>query len=59
MPAVQYRARTNRAHTRACAQRQPTNTHNTARAEEKRDRKEEQEREREEVRRGTGKWKGR
>ena len=43
MPEVQYRAR-NRAHTRASTQRQPTSTHNTARAEEKRDEKEEKER---------------
>ena len=41
MPAIQYRARTNRAHTQASTPRRPTSTHNTARVEEKRDGKEE------------------
>ena len=43
-PAIPYRAHTNRAHTQARAPRQPTSTHNTARAEEKRDEKEGKER---------------
>ena len=43
MPAILYCARTNRAREQAGAPRQPTSTHDTARAEEKRDRKEEEE----------------
>ena len=39
MPAVQYRARTDRAREQADAPRQPTSTHNTARVEEKMDEK--------------------
>ena len=60
MPAVPYRARTNRAHKRASTPRRPTSTHNTARAEEKRDGKEEEEKGevRGEGREGRGKGRG-
>ena len=45
MPAIQYRARADRAREQAGAPRQPTSTHNTARAEEKRGEEEEEEEE--------------
>lgn len=54
-------ARTNTAHARACAPRQSTSTHNTARAEDNRGEKEEEERGRVKGQAGEGKgrWRGR
>ena len=58
MPSIRYRARTNKAHARASAPRQPTSRHNTARVEEKRDEKEEEGSGRVKDRRGQGRGRG-